>query len=219
MVADYLRDWIDRKKGLKASTKRPYRMHIETHLTPLLGNVRLDELGVGHIDAAYEKLRQPKPRQPKPRKRAPQPGNAQLVRRDGTPRLGPGELRGQVKAFLSAHPGTCFAPHEVARSLGRGRNCGAIRQRMARLAADGEIVQVNIRPRRYAFDPAREAERAKAAAVPVPTRQLSAASVRQIHCTLRKALNDAVRKRILDYNPAIYAELDPVEASGPVLDS
>jgi integrase len=53
---------------------------------------------------------------------------------------------------------------------------------------------------------------------PVRTRRLSAASIRRIHCTLRKALNDAVRKRILDYNPAIHAELDPAEPPRPVLD-
>ena len=40
MVADHLRGWIEGKKGLEPSTKRSYRMYIETHLIPLLGNVR-----------------------------------------------------------------------------------------------------------------------------------------------------------------------------------
>jgi hypothetical protein len=53
-VANYLRGWIESRKGLKPSTKRSYRIHIENHLIPLLGTVRLDELGVGHIDAAYD---------------------------------------------------------------------------------------------------------------------------------------------------------------------
>ena len=43
-VADYLRSWIESKKGLKLSTKRSYRTHIANHLIPLLGTVRLDEL-------------------------------------------------------------------------------------------------------------------------------------------------------------------------------
>ncbi len=211
MVADYLRGWIEGKKGLKPSTKRSYRMHIETHLIPLLGMARLDELGVGHIDEAYEQLRAPKPLPPRPRKRAPKPLGPARVRKDGAPRLGPGELRGQVKAYLVSHPDMNFAPHEVARALGRDRNCGAIRQRLAKLAADGEIVQVSSKPRRYAYDSACEASHAAGRPVAVPARRLSAASLRRIHCTLRKALNDAVHKRILDYNPAIYAELEPAE--------
>lgn len=38
---------------------------------------------------------------------------------------------------------------------------------------------------------------------------LSAESVRRIHATLRAALNDAVRRRVLPYNPAALAELEP----------
>jgi integrase len=38
---------------------------------------------------------------------------------------------------------------------------------------------------------------------------LSAESVRRIHATLRAALNDAVRRRVLQYNPAALAELEP----------
>jgi integrase len=40
-------------------------------------------------------------------------------------------------------------------------------------------------------------------------RQLSASSVRRIHATLRSALNDAVRRRMIPYNPAALAELEP----------
>lgn len=40
-------------------------------------------------------------------------------------------------------------------------------------------------------------------------RQLSASSVRRIHATLRSALNDAVRRRMIPYNPASLAELEP----------
>jgi hypothetical protein len=33
-VAEYLRGWIDSRKGLKPSTRRSYRAHIENHLIP-----------------------------------------------------------------------------------------------------------------------------------------------------------------------------------------
>jgi hypothetical protein len=207
-VADYLRGWIDSKKGLKLSTKRSYRTHIENHLIPLLGTVRLDELGVGHIDAAYDRLRELVP-VPAPRQQSKAPACALAIRKDGTPRLRPGELRGQILAHLRAHPGIQFAPHDVARSLGRGRNCGAIRQRLAKLAADGQVVQVSSKPCKYAYGQECDAE--DLAPPPVRTRRLSAATIRRIHCTLRKALNDAVHKRVLDYNPAIHAELEPAE--------
>jgi Phage integrase, N-terminal SAM-like domain/Arm DNA-binding domain len=39
--------------------------------------------------------------------------------------------------------------------------------------------------------------------------QLSPSSVRRIHATLRSALNDAVRRRVIPYNPAALAELEP----------
>jgi integrase len=38
---------------------------------------------------------------------------------------------------------------------------------------------------------------------------LSASSVLRIHTTLRSALNDAVRRRVIPYNPAALAELEP----------
>ena len=39
--------------------------------------------------------------------------------------------------------------------------------------------------------------------------RLSPSSVRRIHATLRSALNDAVRRRVIPYNPAALAELEP----------
>jgi hypothetical protein len=50
-TGDYLRAWGDGKAGLKASTRRSYRIHVENYLIPLLGELRLDELGTGHIEA------------------------------------------------------------------------------------------------------------------------------------------------------------------------
>jgi hypothetical protein len=41
------------------------------------------------------------------------------------------------------------------------------------------------------------------------SKRLSPSSVRRIHATLRSALNDAVRRRVIPYNPAALAELEP----------
>jgi integrase len=40
--------------------------------------------------------------------------------------------------------------------------------------------------------------------------RLSPASIQRIHATLRAALNDAVRQRLLDFNPAQLVKLEPV---------
>jgi hypothetical protein len=61
-VGDYLRAWVEGKAGLKASTLRSYRTHIDNYLVPLLGGLRLDELGTGHIEAAYQLMRQSRTR-------------------------------------------------------------------------------------------------------------------------------------------------------------
>jgi hypothetical protein len=65
-VAAYLQMWIDGKAGLKASTRRTYRIHIDNHLIPHLGDLRLDELSTAHIEAAYEQMRAPGVRLPAP---------------------------------------------------------------------------------------------------------------------------------------------------------
>jgi integrase len=44
---------------------------------------------------------------------------------------------------------------------------------------------------------------------PKRKKRLSPSSVRRIHATLRSALNDAVRRRMIPYNPAALAELEP----------
>lgn len=56
-----------------------------------------------------------------------------------------------------------------------------------------------------------DVDRALASIRRQPTRRkrLSPSSVRRIHATLRSALNDAVRRRPIPYNPAALAELEP----------
>lgn len=56
-----------------------------------------------------------------------------------------------------------------------------------------------------------DVDRALASIRRQPTRRkrLSPSSVRRIHATFRSALNDAVRRRMIRYNPAALAELEP----------
>ncbi|MHB8341626.1 MAG: site-specific integrase [Mycobacteriales bacterium] len=42
-----------------------------------------------------------------------------------------------------------------------------------------------------------------------PVRPLSAARIRRVHATLRAAMNAAVRRRLIAYNPALHVELAP----------
>ncbi len=200
-VGDYLRAWGEGKAGLKASTRRSYRTHIDNYLVPLLGGLRLDELGTGHIEAAYQLMRQSRTRAP--RRKRHRAGGA--VCADGRPRLGWGELPPLVLAHLAAQPGCAFTAHEVAVALDRSPEAAACALR--RLARDGHAELRCTKPRRYAAIP--RAEAAQATADPA-TWRLSPATVQRVHATLRKALNDAVKQRILDYNPAVYADLEPV---------
>ncbi|GAB3435442.1 tyrosine-type recombinase/integrase [Flindersiella endophytica] len=115
-VVDYLRQWLDDRENLKASTRRSYAEHINLYLVPHLGHVRLGELGGEDIRGMYKLLRQPRRRRP---------------------------------------------------------------------TADEEN----------------------------PTWRLAPARIQRIHATLRKALNDAVRRyRYLDINPAHLVELESVSA-------
>jgi len=51
-VDAFLAEWLDGKADLAASTRRSYAAHIRNHLVPPLGQLRLDELRVGHIAEA-----------------------------------------------------------------------------------------------------------------------------------------------------------------------
>ena len=62
-------------------------------------------------------------------------------------RLGRGQLRGLVLAYLRDHPGE-HTPTAVARAL-EGRSAGAVGNALAKLADAGEAVQTSPAPRRY----------------------------------------------------------------------
>lgn len=65
----------------------------------------------------------------------------------GRPRSAPGEMRAKVAAHLTAHPGTEFTPHEIAKVI--GHSAGAVSNALDRLVEAGEAELVCDRPRRF----------------------------------------------------------------------
>jgi len=87
----------------------------------------------------------------RPRTRAARPaatgsGEAR-VNSNGSARMRPGELTGQVLDYLRTNDDVAFTPGEVAREL--GRSSGAVANALASLAAAGAVARVSDTPRRY----------------------------------------------------------------------
>ncbi|MFE0642126.1 tyrosine recombinase XerC, partial [Streptomyces sp. NPDC058877] len=57
-VEQYLRRWHQAQAGLKRSTRTSYLGHIENHLVPHLGGIKLTELRAHHIDAMFQAIRE-----------------------------------------------------------------------------------------------------------------------------------------------------------------
>ena len=56
-LASYLRMWISQKEGvLRATTLRDYQRHIDVHIVPRLGHLRLQELRTAHITGVLADL-------------------------------------------------------------------------------------------------------------------------------------------------------------------
>ena len=55
-LRQWLTGWQDRLAHLRDSTAVSYRGHIGNYLIPLLGDIRLSELGVGEVEALHEML-------------------------------------------------------------------------------------------------------------------------------------------------------------------
>jgi integrase len=53
-MAEYLTRWLAGRKKLKQGTVRSYDGHIRLHLIPYLGEVRIDRLRSGHVEAMYD---------------------------------------------------------------------------------------------------------------------------------------------------------------------
>lgn len=52
----FLSEWLDGKRKLRHSTRTSYRQHIDNHLAPLVGSVKLTQLRPAHIDKMLTKL-------------------------------------------------------------------------------------------------------------------------------------------------------------------
>ncbi|MBS2962061.1 site-specific integrase [Actinocrinis puniceicyclus] len=57
-VGQFLLEWIDAKKDLKANTRRSYRQQITQYLIPAIGHHRLDRLRAAHVQAALDRIAQ-----------------------------------------------------------------------------------------------------------------------------------------------------------------
>lgn len=55
-MAEYLTRWLAGRKSLKKGTIRSYGGHIRRYLIPYLGEVRIDRLRTGHIEAMYDAI-------------------------------------------------------------------------------------------------------------------------------------------------------------------
>jgi DNA-binding MarR family transcriptional regulator len=64
-----------------------------------------------------------------------------------TSRLREGQLRALVLEHLQQHPEVEHGPTAIAKAL--GRSAGAVSNALDRLAADGTVVQTNLKPRRF----------------------------------------------------------------------
>jgi integrase len=121
-MADYLTRWLACRKKIKKGTHRSYEGHIRLYLVPYLGEIRIDRLRPGHLEAMYD---------------------------------GVNERNTTIIALRSS-------PDPALRARVKGM------------------------------------------------RVVGAATVHRIHATLRKALNDAIRRdRLIDTNPALQVELPP----------
>ncbi len=62
-VATFLTDWLDAKErqGLRPTTVRSYRGHLDTYLIPELGHLRLRDLRPGHVEAVLRAAAEPRP--------------------------------------------------------------------------------------------------------------------------------------------------------------
>lgn len=58
-LGEYLTDWLDSRLWLRPSTRANYRLHIDRHLTPAIGQVRLCDLTSTHVERlAFQLLAQ-----------------------------------------------------------------------------------------------------------------------------------------------------------------
>lgn len=138
-VGEWLDIWLATKKT-RTTTTNGYRSHIEVHLKPRLGRIRLDKLTSGHVQAMFD-----------------------MIVDDNEVVLAENMARREQAA--RSKPGRPGAPNTAER-----RRLAAERARLAEMR---------------------------------PFRRVTGAATRQrIRSTLRAALNLAVTRRLISYNPA-----------------
>ncbi|MEV6986768.1 tyrosine-type recombinase/integrase [Sphaerisporangium sp. NPDC051017] len=55
-VAEWLEEFLGRKRAIEATTKRSYESHVRLYLTPYLGDIRLDRLRVSDIASMFDAI-------------------------------------------------------------------------------------------------------------------------------------------------------------------
>lgn len=212
LLADYLTGWLGGKADIKPATRFSYGDHINRFLIPHLGHLRLEDLAVSHIAAMYAELRQPKPRPKKPKRKQAAVTAKSLRTHSGRVPYSRGGLRVSARDYLESHPGEAFTARQIAIALGTW--APPTRKAMARLVDLGAVELVSKDPCRYRAiktGPQQDPGEVPPLAQPEErTARLSPASIQRIHATLRAALNDAVRQRLLDFNPAQLVKLESV---------
>jgi hypothetical protein len=55
-VAEYLTGWLQGRRSLRPSTRQAYQAHLDQHLIPELGHLRLLDLRAHHIEEMYRQI-------------------------------------------------------------------------------------------------------------------------------------------------------------------
>lgn len=55
-VADWLNTWLAGRRTIRRSTREGYDATIRLHLAPAIGDIRLDQLTVGHLDDMFDQI-------------------------------------------------------------------------------------------------------------------------------------------------------------------
>ena len=99
-VAGYLSEWLENKvtDGLRPTTERSYRQHVEQYLVPSLGHLRLRDIRPAHISRFLRELGEPKPE----RKRRVGPSTVRRVHATLRSALGDARREGLIETNPAA---------------------------------------------------------------------------------------------------------------------
>ncbi len=99
-VGTFLTEWLDNKvrDGLRPTTERSYRQHVEQYLVPSLGHLRLRDVRPAHISRFLRELGEPKPE----RKRRVGPSTVRRVHATLRSALGDARREGLIETNPAA---------------------------------------------------------------------------------------------------------------------